>query len=79
MSPLAKAKLTLTRHSSTEPDYDGLVSSFKPCIDALIMANVIENDRMSNVGKPTYLWELAPRNKGHITIKVESIPMELSA
>jgi hypothetical protein len=27
--PLARAKLTLTRHSSMEPDFDGLVSSSK--------------------------------------------------
>ena len=68
---LTKAKITLTRHSSSEPDYDGLVSSFKHLLDGLILAKVIENDKMSNIGVPVYLWEKTKKGKGYITIKVE--------
>ena len=71
--PLPKAKLTLTRHSMIQPDYDGLVSAFKHVIDGLIEARVLENDKMNNIGAPTYLWEKAPRSKGFITIKVEEV------
>lgn len=70
--PFAKAKLTLTRFSSVEPDYDGLVSSFKHTVDGLIAADVIENDKMSNIGQPTYLWEQAPPGKGKIRVEVEA-------
>lgn len=72
-TPLKKAKLTLTRYSSSEPDFDGLVSGFKHCVDGLIEAGVIENDKMSNVGIPTYQWERVARNSGHVRIKVEEL------
>lgn len=71
--PFLKAKLTLTRCSSREPDFDGLVSSFKHVIDGLIEAQVLQNDRMSNIGQPTYLWERANLRKGMIKVKIEGI------
>ena len=70
--PLAKATLTLTRCSSNEPDPDGLVGSFKSIIDALVKLNVLENDKMTNIGMPTYLWEKVPRGDGKIKVKVEA-------
>lgn len=71
--PLLKAKLKLTRHSSSEPDFDGLVSSFKHCIDGLIEAGVILNDKMSNIGQPTYQWTYAPQKEGFIEIYLEEV------
>lgn len=71
--PLTKAKLTLTRFSSAEPDFDGLVTSFKPCIDSLIVAGIIVDDKRANVGVPEYLWERAAPKQGRIRIKVEEI------
>ena len=71
--PLTKAKLTLTRHSSIRPDYDGLVSGFKHVIDGLIEAGVIENDRDENVGIPEYRWEKAAQRNGFITVRVEEV------
>ncbi len=70
--PLTKAKLTLTRYSATEPDFDGLVSSFKHVQDGLIRAGVIADDKQSVIGQPTYLWEYVKRNAGKIKIKVEA-------
>ena len=70
---LDKAKLTLIRHSSAEPDADGLVSSFKHCIDGLIAAKVIVNDKMSNIGFPDYRWQKAPPKGGYVEIIVESV------
>lgn len=72
-TPLKKAKLTLIRYSSTEPDADGLISGFKHVVDGLIVAGVIENDRMGNIGIPDYRWERAPRNQGKIKVVVEEI------
>jgi hypothetical protein len=69
-SPLVKAKLTLTRCSSIEPDFDGLVSSFKFVIDSLITNAIIVNDRRANIGIPEYVWEKAPQKKGKIKVRV---------
>lgn len=74
--PFPKAKLTLTRHSAVEPDFDGLVSSFKHVIDGLVEAGVIPSDKPSVIGQPDYRWERAPRGRGYIRVKVE--PAELT-
>lgn len=68
--PLEHAKLVLTRHSASQPDYDGLVSSFKHVLDGLIECGVLEDDDWDHIGAPTYLWELAPRKKGFIQVIV---------
>ena len=72
-SPLTKAKLTLIRYSSREPDYDGLVSSFKVVVDALRYCGVIKDDRMSNIGIPIYDWQLTTPKNGFIEEKVEEV------
>ena len=69
--PLAKAKLTLTRISSREPDYDGLVGSFKAVIDALVDCRVLSGDTMKIIGKPTYDWIKGSPKQGMIRVKVE--------
>jgi Holliday junction resolvase RusA-like endonuclease len=75
-APLKRARLTLTRCSSTRPDPDGLVSSFKHIIDGLVEARVLENDRLENIGFPNYAWEKAPSGKGHCKIHIEEISGE---
>jgi Holliday junction resolvase RusA-like endonuclease len=75
-SPLKRARLTLIRCSSTRPDSDGLVSSFKHVIDGLVEARVLENDRYENIGFPNYAWEKAPSGKGHCKIRIEEISEE---
>lgn len=71
--PLQKARLTLIRYSSSEPDFDGLVSSFKHVIDGLVDAKVLVSDKQSVIGQPTYLWEYAPPKKGFIRVHVEPV------
>ncbi len=73
MLPMKKAKLTLTRHSSSEPDFDGLASSFKHVIDGIVQAGVIVNDKMSVIGQPTYQWKKARPKCGFITVRIESV------
>ena len=70
---LTKARVTLMRFSSREPDYDGLVSSFKHVLDGLINIDVIQDDKMRNIGRPDYQWHRAPKLGGHIIVKVEEI------
>lgn len=79
-APLEKAKLTLIRYSSREPDYDGLVSSFKVVVDALRHNGVLVDDRMSNIGIPIYDWQKATPKGGFIHVCVEEVTqMEPSA
>lgn len=69
--PLARATLTLIRCSTTRPDPDGLVSSFKHIIDSLTLSRVLENDRHENIGFPNYGWAHAKMGAGHCLIIVE--------
>lgn len=70
---LDTAVLTFTRHSSVQPDFDNLVSSFKACQDGLVFACVIQDDKEINVGQPSYKWEYRARKEGGIiTIKIET-------
>lgn len=71
--PLEKAKVTLTRCSARECDFDGLVSSFKNLMDGLTEAGVIKDDKPSVIGQPIYLWEYARPNMGKVKIKVEEL------
>jgi hypothetical protein len=73
--PLDLVKLTLVRHSSMKPDFDGLVSSFKHVIDGLIEGLVLADDQMENFldGQPKYIWEYAPPCKGFIEVSLHEV------
>jgi len=71
--PLHRALVKFGRHSTTPPDYDGLVSSFKWVCDALVYHGILIDDKMSNIGMPEFYWEKAPRKKGFITVEVQEI------
>lgn len=70
-SPLSLAKVTCTRFSSHEPDFDNLVSSFKPLVDGLKAAGVIVDDKSAHLERE-YLWQKASPRHGRITIRVEA-------
>lgn len=72
-APLSKARVTLTRFSSNEPDFDNLAGSFKPILDGLKSAGIILDDKRSVIGRPTYNWEHAPRGSGKVRVEVEEI------
>lgn len=76
--PLAKAKLSCTRFSSNEPDFDGLVSGFKPIIDGLKDAGILVDDKSANIGQPSYTWEHAPNGQGKVRIRIEEVNLSLS-
>lgn len=69
---LNQAQITFTRYSSKEPDFDGLASGFKHCLDGLKVAEVIIDDKPSVIGSPRYFWIQAPQRQGKIQIKVEA-------
>lgn len=67
--PLQRAQAILTRHSAREPDFDGLVHSFKSIVDGLKDAGVIVDDRPSNF-KAEYLWKKATPGKGWLEVSL---------
>jgi hypothetical protein len=71
-APLTKAKLTLVRHSSMPPDFDGLTMSFKPIVDALVESGVLIDDNMEVV-IPEYKWEKVGPRKGYVEITVSAV------
>jgi hypothetical protein len=48
--PLKKAKISITRHFYRTLDYDGLVGSLKPVVDALVTAGVLIDDNWGVTG-----------------------------
>ena len=77
-SPLKNARLTLIRHSSSAPDSDGLVSSFKPIIDALVYAGILIDDSYKIIGMPDYQWKKERPKRGKIEIIVSEVHVESS-
>ena len=71
--PLKQAVITLTRHSSKMPDYDGLVSGCKHIIDGLKMSNIIIDDNMLVVGQPVYRWQSCSPKEGKMHVRVQEI------
>ena len=69
-SPLSKYSLKLTRKSSRQPDYDGLVISFKHVVDALVRTGILEDDKLSNSGPWDCQWEKAKQGEGSIEVQV---------
>lgn len=68
-----KPKLTLTLYSLKEPDFDNLVSRWKPVIDGLVRSGVIEDDKLSVIGQPIFIWlQVKKLDQQGIEIKVES-------
>ncbi len=69
--PLEKVDLHLIRASSSMPDYDGLVSSFKFVIDALVKLNIIVDDNLKVCAQPLYEWTKTKQKQGYIEVEVK--------
>lgn len=50
-TPLSKAIISIVRHSHRTLDYDGLVGSLKPVVDALVTCGVLSDDSWKVLGK----------------------------
>lgn len=53
-TPLNKAKIKIVRHFWAKMDFDGLVGSLKPVVDALVTAGVLIDDKWDVLGA----WEV---------------------
>lgn len=74
-SPLTKAKITLVRHSYRMLDYDGLVGSMKPVVDALVKAGILSDDSWSVLGKWNVNQRFRPKSEGpKLDILVQECP-----
>lgn len=72
--PLTKARLTIVRHSWRSLDYDGLVGSLKPVVDALVTAGVLIDDKYSVTGPWFVTQEFRPKKDGPLlTVCVEEV------
>ena len=72
-APLERAHVTITRHSSREPDYDALVQGGKFLLDGLVKAGVLLDDRPAVIGQPEYHWVQAPPKSGRMVVTVQSV------
>lgn len=72
VAPYPLASVTITRFSSSPPDYDGLVASCKIIIDALKFHGVIADDSMKHI-KSEYLWEKTKPKQGKVTIVIKPL------
>ena len=70
--PFKKARLTLTRFSSREADWDGLAASWKYPVDALVYNGVIIDDKPSVI-EVKCLWEKCSPKLGKVKIEIEEI------
>lgn len=68
--PLRLANVCLIRRSSVEPDFEGLVGSFKPILDALTRLRIIQDDSVRVIGQPDYQWQRARPTEGMIEVTV---------
>lgn len=72
--PLSQYQITFTRHTIHPLDIDNLVASFKPVLDSLVRAGVIEDDKWCTTENLKYRQEKAgSRAKQRVTVEVESI------
>jgi hypothetical protein len=73
--PLKKARLTITRHAYRSLDYDGLVGSLKPVVDALVSVGILSDDRWSVTGAWVVDQQFRRKAEGSLlTISVDEIP-----
>lgn len=72
--PLKKCKLTIIRHFDRQLDFDGLVGSMKPVVDALVRLKFIADDSFKVTGQWDVRQEFRPRDQGALLqIWVEEI------
>lgn len=60
------ASLSIIRHSFRTLDFDGLVGSMKPVVDALVSAGVIKDDTWDVLGKWDVDQKFRPKRDGNL-------------
>lgn len=72
-APLARARVTITRFSARQPDFENLAQGGKFLLDGLVKVGVLVDDKPAVIGQPVYLWEKYPAKLGKVRIRVEAI------
>lgn len=67
------ASLELIRGGSREPDFDGLVGSFKCVIDGLVKCGVLKDDKPSNIASCQYRFIKTKRDATYIEVGVTKV------
>lgn len=70
--PFSWIYVEFIRHSSVEPDYDGLVHGFKALRDALVKFGFVKDDKNRNM-EAVYRWEKAEAKKGFVEIVISAV------
>lgn len=63
-APLKKAHIRLVRHAWRTLDYDGLVGSMKPVVDALVTCGVLSDDSWNVLGVWDVDQQFRPKKDG---------------
>jgi len=64
IKPLEKAKIDIVRYSHRTLDYDGLVGSMKPVVDALVSCGVLKDDSWKVTGQWNVNQRFRPKKDG---------------
>lgn len=62
--PLERAQVTMVRHSHRMLDFDGLVGSLKPVMDALVDAGILIDDSWKVTGRWNVDQRFRPKKDG---------------
>ena len=81
---MPRAMVTIERHSSGVPDYDGMVGGAKPLLDCLVKAtksnpyglDIIEDDNQYVIGRPRYVSVKCRRGESKTVIKIQELPAD---
>jgi len=73
--PLKHARITITRHFWRTLDYDGLIGSLKPVVDALVSAGVLSDDNWGVTGPWICDQQFRTKKEGPLlAITIEETP-----
>lgn len=73
--PITNGSLTIMRHSHRFLDYDGLVGSMKPVVDALVTAGVLHSDSWNVLGRWNVDQKFRSEKEGQmIEILIQELP-----
>lgn len=70
--PLLKARIRIVRHFYRTLDYDGLVGSMKPVVDALVTAGVLSDDNWEVTG-PWDVSQIFRQKKAGPLLEIEIV------
>lgn len=71
--PIEKCKVICIKYSSRKCDFDGLVYSFKPVIDGLVLVGIIKDDDMDTIVQREYHWVKVKEVDSFVTIQIEEL------